>query len=199
MNKPTQTGMTLIELIVTLSIVAILASVAAPSVKEMIQNNRLTALNNQIVSSLNYARAEAVKRNYDVTMCVRNAAGNGCSTTDGDGFEKGWIVFIDCDADNTVDAGGCNDGAGNANAPEDIMLDTSPDFTGVTVTGTSTATPSIRYKPNGGIAGVSGSLTLNANQEYEQTLNDASTARYKIKILSATGRISSCKVGTTGC
>lgn len=204
MNKPSQTGMTLIELMVTVTVVAILAAVATPSLRQMVENNRLTALNNQLVSSLNYVRAEAVKRAYDVTMCVRAADGADadsepeCATSGG--FENGWIVFVDCDGDKILDANGCNYGPGNTNAAEEILLDTIPDFNGVTVTGTSTASPSIRYKPNGGIAGVSGSLTLNTDtQEYEQNLNIGSTARYKIKIQSATGRIASCKVGTTGC
>lgn len=198
MNRPKQTGMTLIELVVTVTIVAILSAVALPSLKEMIESNRLTALNNQLVSSLNYVRGEAVKRAYEVTMCVRNSTGTGCATSGG--FENGWIVFVDCDGDNTVDTTGCNYGPGNTNAAEDILMDTAPDFQGVTVTGTTTATPSIRYRPNGGIAGVSGSLTLNTTtQEYEQDLNVGSTARYKIKIQSATGRIASCKIGSTGC
>jgi type IV fimbrial biogenesis protein FimT len=173
---------------------------AVPSLREMMENNRLTALNNQLVSTLNYVRAEAVKRAFPVTMCVRNAAGSACSTTAGDGFEKGWLVFVDCNANNAVDATGCDYGPGNTNAAEEILLDTIPDFTGVTVTGTTTVAPSIRYKPNGGIAGVSGSLTLNATtQEYEQSLNLGTTPRYKIKIQSATGRIASCRIGVTGC
>jgi type IV fimbrial biogenesis protein FimT len=198
MNKYQQLGMTMIELLVTVSIVAILATMAAPSLREMVENNRLTALNNQLVSTLNYVRAESVKRAFPVTMCVRNSTGSGCATSGG--FENGWIVFVDCDGDNALDASGCNYGPGNTNAAEEILLDIVPDFNGVTVTGTSTATPSIRYKPNGGIAGVSGSLTLNTTtQEYEQSLNVGSTARYKIKIQSATGRIASCRIGTTGC
>ena len=79
---------TLIELLVTVSIVAILATMAAPSLREMLESNRLTALNNQLVSTLNYVRAEAVKRAYPVTMCVRNTDGSACASSGG--FEKGW-------------------------------------------------------------------------------------------------------------
>lgn len=189
-----QTGVTLIELMVTLAVVVILATLATPSVKEMLDNNRLAALNNQIVSSLNYARSEAIKRNYPVTMCVRDGDGTGCA--DGGGFENGWIVFVDCNGDSTVDHTGCDFGAGSTNAAEPVLQDVAPDVNGITVTGSSSVSPKIRYRPNGGIAGVSGSLTLNSNGEAEQTLNVGSIPRQKIKIQGNTGRIRSCKIPT---
>lgn len=187
-----QTGMTLIELMVTFAVVAILAALATPSIKEMLENNRLTALNNQIVSSLNYARSEAVKRNYPVTMCVRNSSGSGCA--DSGGFENGWIIFVDCNGNNAVNTSGCDFGAGSTNVAEPVLQDVAPDFNGITVSGQGSATPSVRYRPNGGVAGVSGSLTLNSDGEAEQTLNVGSTPRQKIKIQGNTGRIRSCKI-----
>lgn len=206
MNKPTQTGMTLIELIVTVSIVAILAAFASPALSEMMENNRLTALNNQLVSNLNYVRGEAVKRAYDVTMCVRNSTGSDCAGSGG--YHNGWIVFVDCNSDNAVTTTNVCDYLNAANqpvpdgipdSPEEILLDTTPDFQGVAVTGTSAVNPRVRYKPSGSIAGVNGTLTLVTDPEDTLTLSVDSVARYRIRILAATGRISSCKVGTTGC
>ncbi|MFN3786316.1 MAG: GspH/FimT family pseudopilin [Thiothrix sp.] len=187
-----QTGVTLVELTVTLAVVAVLAAFAAPSIKAILESNRLTALNNQLVSSLNYARSEAVKRNYPVTMCVRNSAGTGCATSGG--FENGWIIFVDCNGNNVVNTSGCDFGAGNANVAEPILQDVTPNANGITVTGQGSASPVVRYRPNGGIAGVSSSLTLNSTGEAEQTLNMGATPRQKIKIQGNTGRIRSCKI-----
>ncbi|MEB4592538.1 GspH/FimT family protein [Candidatus Thiothrix sp. Deng01] len=193
MSKPKQTGMTLIELIVTFSIVAILAAVAAPSLSEMISNNRLTALNNQIVSTLNYMRGEAAKRAYDVTMCVRNASGTGCSTNTADGFENGWIVFTNCNPttnstpDTTTNVCDYN-GDNIAEAPEEILLDTTMTLVGVTISNNLSTPQRINYRPNG-IASNAGTLNLQLNGE----------SRYAITIAPLTGRLSSCKVGTSGC
>jgi type IV fimbrial biogenesis protein FimT len=95
-------GFTLIELLVTLSIAAILLGVAVPNFVTFIQNNRLATQANDLVTMLNYARSEAVKRNQTISVCS-STTGTSCAgsiTWDG-----GLIVFVDSDGDGVVDGG----------------------------------------------------------------------------------------------
>lgn len=92
------TGFTLVELIVTLSLVAILATVGVPNFANFIANNRLTAQANELVTSLNLARSEAIKRSSRVSVC-RSNNNTSCSGT----WNDGWIVFVDANTAGTVD------------------------------------------------------------------------------------------------
>jgi type IV fimbrial biogenesis protein FimT len=100
MNKIT--GFTLIELIVTLALVAIIMTVAVPTFQEMLRANRAATDTNDFISSLNFARSEAVKRGRNVVLC-KSTDGATCAPA-GD-WTQGWIVFADIDNDATVDAG----------------------------------------------------------------------------------------------
>ena len=61
-------GFTLVEMMVVVSIMAILASVAIPSFQSMIRNQRVKSASFELFSSLMVARSEAIKRNADVTI-----------------------------------------------------------------------------------------------------------------------------------
>lgn len=63
-------GFTLIELMVTIAIAAILAAIAAPSFSELIKSDRITAQANDLYSQLLFARSEAIKRGYPVIVCA---------------------------------------------------------------------------------------------------------------------------------
>ncbi len=87
-------GFTLIELLVTITIAGILFAIAIPSFTSVITKNRLTAAANELITALNFARSEAVKRG--VSVWVRKS---------GSHWEDGWNVFIDADGDNVFDPG----------------------------------------------------------------------------------------------
>ncbi|MES2979934.1 MAG: GspH/FimT family pseudopilin [Pseudomonadota bacterium] len=78
-----QRGFTLTELIVTMSLVAVLAAMAAPSFSQMLANQRVRAAAYNIVSDMVLARSEAVKRGESIVM-----------TPSGSGWTGGWSVTV---------------------------------------------------------------------------------------------------------
>lgn len=100
MIKKFNKGMTLVELLITMVVAAILVSIALPSFKSMIDGSRTTATINGFIGFLQSARSEAIKRNTTVTVC-RSTNGTSCAT--GTNWESGWIVFVDPDSDNIVE------------------------------------------------------------------------------------------------
>jgi type IV fimbrial biogenesis protein FimT len=100
--KTRQNGFTLIELMITIVIVAVLLSLAGPSFVETIRTNRIQTNTDTLYTSLITARSEALKRNQHVAMC-RSSDGATCASSGG--WEQGWLMYADEDADNTLDAG----------------------------------------------------------------------------------------------
>lgn len=79
-----QSGFTLIELLTTLCIAAVLITLSAPSFIHFIQQIRLTNACNALVSSMNLARAEAIKRNARVDLIAQNGS-----------WKNGWMIAAD--------------------------------------------------------------------------------------------------------
>jgi prepilin-type N-terminal cleavage/methylation domain-containing protein len=106
MNAKRPLGFTLLELMVTIFVVAILFGFGVPSFQEFQRNNAIAAAANDLVSATLAARAEAVKRQVPVTLCASanpTAANPVCSPT-GAGTNGGFFVFVD--ENGNVDANG---------------------------------------------------------------------------------------------
>ncbi|MNX10058.1 putative major pilin subunit [compost metagenome] len=96
-----QRGLTAIELMVTLAILAILIGIAAPSMTRFIVQWRLSNAVNAVTGSLRTARTEAIARARPVVVCqLRAGTAVECETgSGGNDFAAGWIVFAKNDRD----------------------------------------------------------------------------------------------------
>ncbi|NIN34726.1 MAG: prepilin-type N-terminal cleavage/methylation domain-containing protein [Gammaproteobacteria bacterium] len=106
-----QAGLTLLELMATVGIAAILAAFALPNFSIMVKNNCITTSSNSIISSFHVARSEAVKRQATVTITAASAdATNEWGT--------GWDVTLDEDRNNNgaLDSGEDYNGNGALDA-----------------------------------------------------------------------------------
>lgn len=95
MNMKRALGFTLIELVVTMTVGAILLSAAVPAFQDLMRNNRLTAQANSMVAAIQLARSEALKRRVKIYV----------SATDEADWAKGWEVWADLDDDADQDDG----------------------------------------------------------------------------------------------
>lgn len=91
--KKNQNAFTLIELMVTLVVLAILAAIAAPSFTTMVANNRSSSLGHELTAAINLARAEAIKRGGRVSICV-SSNGTSCAAA-GTNWNAGRLIFVD--------------------------------------------------------------------------------------------------------
>lgn len=97
-------GFTLIEMMVTIAVLAILLALAVPSFNDAVLSGKLSTIANNLVASTHLARSEAIKRNNQVTLCVSTDG----STCTGGTWNQGWIVM--CPTNDNV---ACNPAGAN--------------------------------------------------------------------------------------
>ena len=95
-----ETGLTLVETMVTLAVAAILLTAAVPPMQDFIVRNQMSTEVNSLVGSMYLARSEAVKRLQNVVVCPTTDSVNCAPATD---WTPGWMVFSDPNNDGVVD------------------------------------------------------------------------------------------------
>lgn len=167
-------GFTLIELMVTIAIAAILIGIAAPSFQNVIKHNRVAALVNELSTALNLARSEAVTRGYPVTVCKSAnpaAASPVCGGTDAS-WSDGWVVFVETAMPPNL---------GVIDSGESVLRVAQPEKDGLSITPVNNFAKRVTYYPEG-----------DSNQYGNFLIEDSdSTHQRRIKI-SRTGRIRVC-------
>ncbi len=171
-------GFTVIELMVTVAVLAILTTVAAPSFVDFLRNSELTSLTNKLVSAINTARSEAMKTG-------RNAYVVPASD---DSWSKGWRVFIDLNGNGSFDEG----------TDLTVLTERAPPSY-IEVTGTNNAGASSPYLSFGstGYARIKSGSSGSANAVLSLKRSDASQAAADAQtrriIVAITGRVRACR------
>jgi len=172
-NHPkTSRGYTVIELMIVVTVTAILLAVAVPNFRTTLKNNRLTTSANSLASALQLARTEAITRKTEVSVCGCDTSQDPPICSAGE-YEKGWAVFVTNDDQHDVCEGEVIRIWGAL--PKDLEIH-APGLTG------------ILYNPSGQTDLDSGDTRFILNSE-GCTLESAREVR-----ISKTGRVSTLRV-----
>ena len=168
----TSHGFSLVELLVTVTLVAILLAVGIPSYRSIATSNRMAGEMNALLGDLQLARSEAVKQGTTVTICPTSSPAAPYACSNSGNWSGGWVVFV-----------------GGSSATSSSPMRLQPALGGIDVL-QSNSTPAVKavsFNRNG-FSTNTGSITL----------NDAnSTAdRRRCAVISIAGHISLQSGGT---
>jgi type IV fimbrial biogenesis protein FimT len=171
-------GFTLIELIVTIAIAAVLLTIAVPNFISFQRNSELTSATNSFVAALSAARGEAMKRGRQAVVVPR----------EDNNWATGWTVFVDTDSNQQFNG-------------SDILIvqgSALPSYFNATGQGTAQNSPAyIMFNPSG-YTQTSDSTFQAATLKIER--NDISgadkTNQTRIVVIAKTGRVRACQPAT---
>lgn len=179
-------GCTIVELILTIAVVAIMISLAVPAFANFVKNSQRTVQTKDLVGTFYMARTEAIKRKRRVTICKSDST---TSCNNAAAWTDGWIVFVDDDGDGLWDFADANaDGVWQSGEGEEPLRIKDEAAGALTVT---TANASIQnyvsYTGNGRVRLVSGTSQFGVLR----ICDDRGLDYARGVVVSSTGRVRS--------
>jgi len=173
LRRRTQSGLTIIELMVTVGVIGITAAIAYPSFEAYLANSRLVTSTNDLVASMQLARAEAIKRGVTTVLCRSANPGAAAPTCGGtaNNWSTGWLIYAlpDTGAERNYDS-----------ATDTLIRTGAGAQKGVTITSDSTGNAWLAYKRDG---------TLNETASADYAVCDGRGASQgRLVSVSLTGR-----------
>lgn len=138
-------GFSLVELLVTLSVLAILVGLSFPSFSALARDARVTAASSSLRAALFLTRSEAIKRGSRSTICTSR---DQATCEQSIGWHHGWIVFID------------RNGNARREVEEEIVSFGGAQPAGLRITGNSSVRDYVSYASTGMTRLVGGGLQL---------------------------------------
>ena len=173
--KTRHAGFTFVELMVTVAIIAIAASIAAPNLAAFIANYRLTTSANTTLAAITMARAEAFNRGKRIIVCTSS---NASSCDNSATWASGWIVFVDDNNDNSRNTG---------SAAEPLLRVGAAASPNMTITGSNGAENLVAFTSRGATTMGSGSpeITFSISGYTTRILSITPTGRASVSKGSA--------------
>lgn len=170
-NNSHECGFTLVELIITLSVAALLLTIGIPSFQNMVKDKRMTSTLDQLLTDLELAKSEAMTRNQSVTICRHNgeiASPTSCNNSAD--WKDGWVIFADSNSDTKVDADELIRARGALGADTDLGY----------------SSPTIVFNARGFVNSTAGTLELCDNRGYSHGKKLIVSASGFVEVASAT-------------
>ena len=184
-GKQRERGLTLIELVVTILVLAVLLTLSAPSLTIFIRQNRLSGAANELLSELQLARSEANQRGQRVVLCP-SASGSACDGAWGNATR---LVFVDANRNGTPDTGEAVLKRGEPFDPSRLMIQTND----------NNFSSGLALSPSGAIRDLATNARLGINASFNICDAQLASDPGRLLLVTPTGRFSVNRPQRTSC